>query len=111
MLIRPLVCLLAFACLPSMADDLKDPTRPNGASKALPSRPMVSEQGLNLSAIMRRGELMQAVLNGKLLSLGDSIDSWVLVDITAQFVTVENAQQKQQILRLDRGIDIKRVSN
>ena len=90
------------------AQTLRDPTRPPGAS-AIKSSPGVATGGLVLQSILISPERSAAVISGKVVGPGESIDGYMLVAIAEDEAVLKNGDKIQR-LRLYPSVGIKRQS-
>ena len=83
------------------AETLPDPTRPANYSARLLSKEVLPLQLINwdVRAIRTSASGRNAVVNGKLVRIGDTLESATIVDITPATVVI-NLDRKQLVLRL-----------
>ena len=87
------VLLLALLALPAAAETANDPMRPPGkalTAGAKAGKKAVSER-YRLDSIIIGPERRQAIINGRLLGLGESIDGSKLIEVQATQVTLQVA--------------------
>ncbi len=85
---RVLASLLSAAALAATqapAADLRDPMRPPSAPAAAISSPRAPST-LQLQAVMRTGAARVAIVDGKLVRVGDRIDGAVIDEITTESI-------------------------
>ncbi|MEO8156254.1 MAG: hypothetical protein ABI648_00545 [Betaproteobacteria bacterium] len=94
-LIRTLSLLLALACIasasPSIAQTLRDPTRPPSADtkgEAVRSEP----SGWILQSVLISPERRYAIINGEIVPIGGSIAGAELISVAAERVTLRTRQ-------------------
>ena len=90
------------------AQALRDPTRPPGipASRAVGGAASASG-GLVLQSILMAPDRQAAVISGKVLAPGESIDGFMLVGIAEGEAVLKNGGQVRR-LRLYPGVDMRR---
>lgn len=86
---------------------LPDPTRPASYTGRLQNTSDLPQELVNwdVRAIKRSGDKRNAIVNGKLVNIGDEIDSATIIDITENSVVLDYGR-KELVLRLIPG-DIK----
>ncbi|HYJ17805.1 MAG TPA: hypothetical protein VEW72_01390 [Burkholderiales bacterium] len=99
------IVVLASGVIAANAQALRDPTRPPGipASKAGPA---VASSGLVLQSILISPERKAAVISGKVLGPGESIDGYMLIAIAEDEAVLKNGDKVRR-LRLYPGVDMK----
>lgn len=90
----------------AMAQALRDPTRPPGVS-AIKAAPGAGAGGLILQSILISPERKAAVISGKVVGPGESIDGYMLIAIAEDVAVLKNGDKIQR-LRLYPGVDMKR---
>lgn len=88
------------------AQALRDPTRPPGAS-AIKGSPGVALDGLVLQSILISPERSAAVISGKVVGPGESVDGYMLVAIREDEAVLKNGDKVRR-LRLYPSVDMKR---
>jgi MSHA biogenesis protein MshK len=83
-LLTALILSLA-ATTQALAADLHDPMRPPGAPAAASSRPS-APSSLQLQAVIGSGPSRVAIVNGKVVHVGDKVDGAVIDEISATTV-------------------------
>jgi MSHA biogenesis protein MshK len=88
---------------------LPDPTRPADYFTSTVTRdeqPMVQESiNWNLTAIRTSPQGRSAIVNGKLVKVGDEIDSGKVLEITSTSVVLEYSRKQLEINLIPRGIN------
>lgn len=90
-----------FVSSNSFTESLPDPTRPTNYSSRPISVEEVPQEFINwdVRAIRSSEGGRNAIVNGRLVKVGDEIDSATIVDITANTVVLDHGRQ-QLVLRL-----------
>ncbi|UCD69108.1 MAG: hypothetical protein JSW48_03170 [Betaproteobacteria bacterium] len=96
---------LALFCLTSAAQRLRDPTRPPpgafAATKA--TTKSVAPKTMTLQTVLISPQRRTAVINGKVMSLGDTIDGYRLAEIRESEVVMKGSKGTRT-LRLYPGV-------
>jgi MSHA biogenesis protein MshK len=100
-----LALLLAGATLAD-AQALRDPTRPPGRA-TVRGDAAPRQEGFVLQSILNSPERKAAVVNGKVVGPGDSVDGYLLVGIAEDEVVLKNGAQVKR-LRLYPSVGIKK---
>lgn len=105
------LCIAGFAALlasavPAGAEQLRDPTRPPGKS-AVKGGPAPVPGGLVLQSILNSPERKAAVINGKLVGPGESVDGFMLVGIAEDEAVLKNGADVRR-LRLYPAVAMKK---
>lgn len=90
----------------AQAQTMRDPTRPPGAS-ALRAAPGAAPGGLVLQSILISPERKAAVISGKVVGPGESVDGYMLVAIAEDEAVLKNGDNVKR-LRLYPSVDMKR---
>jgi MSHA biogenesis protein MshK len=90
----------------AQAQALRDPTRPPGVA-AIKAAPGVAPGGLVLQSILISPERKAAVINGKVVGPGESIDGYMLIAIAEDVAVLKDGDRIQR-LRLYPAVDMKR---
>jgi MSHA biogenesis protein MshK len=90
--------------LAAHAQTLRDPTRPPGAAAAR-GAPM-AEGGLVLQSILLSPQRKAAVISGKVIGPGESVDGYMLVGISEGEAVLKNGDKIRR-LRLYPAVDMK----
>lgn len=88
------------------AQVLRDPTRPPGTS-AIKAVPGSAQGGLVLQSILISPERKAAVISGKVVGPGETVDGYMLVGIAEDVAVLKNGDKIQR-LRLYPAVDMKR---
>lgn len=94
------------AAVPAGAETLRDPTRPPGKS-AVKGGPAPVPGGLVLQSILNSPERKAAVINGKLVGPGESVDGFMLVGIAEDEAVLKNGADVRR-LRLYPSVAMKK---
>jgi hypothetical protein len=98
---RVLAALLATAAAAqASAADLRDPMRPPNAPAAVISRPG-APSSLQLQAVIGTGQSRVAIVNGRVVHVGDKVDGAVIDEISATTVRYSRGG-KQLVAALSR---------
>jgi len=90
MLLLSMLCSNAFAA----GERFRDPTMPLGYQRAN----SVTAVSLDLQAIFgRSGDAQKAIINGSVVSIGQTVAGWTLVDIQAGKVVLHSRNAKQTL--------------
>jgi len=100
-----LALLMAVAATAS-AQTLRDPTRPPGRSVARDAPPVAG--GFVLQSILNSTERKAAVINGKVVAPGESVDGFMLVGIAEDEAVLKNGSDVRR-LRLYPAIAMKKI--
>ncbi|HWA13355.1 MAG TPA: hypothetical protein VHA15_09710 [Burkholderiales bacterium] len=100
-----LALLLAGAALAD-AQALRDPTRPPGRP-AVRGEAAPRQEGLVLQSILNSPQRKAAVVNGKVVAPGDSVDGFLLVGIAEDEVVLKNGADVRR-LRLYPSVGIRK---
>lgn len=98
--------MLLFAAL-AQAQEVRDPTRPPGSGTARAGKSAPAAGGLVLQSILTSPERQAAVINGKVVGPGETIDGFMLVGIAEGEAVLKNGGQVRR-LRLYPSVDLKR---
>lgn len=98
--------LLLVAMTSAAAQVLRDPTRPPGRSPAKAAPGLVSG-GFVLQSILNSPERKAAVINGKVLGPGESVDGFMLVGIAEDEAVLKNGSDVRR-LRLYPSVNMKK---
>jgi MSHA biogenesis protein MshK len=90
------------------ADELADPTRPSGASAA-PASKVASSGQLKLEGIVHSAQREIAIINGRVLKVGEWIGD-ARIDAIARNRVRYTRGGRSQVLMLDTPIKVKRSS-
>jgi len=94
--IRPLIVSLVLALQAPllMAQQLRDPTQPPGRSSTVVKGQTVAKagHGLVLQTVLIASDRRNAVISGRLLSVGDKIAGYRLVEIREGAVVIEGSR-------------------
>lgn len=90
----------------AQAQALRDPTRPPGMS-ANKAAPGAATSGLVLQSILISPERKMAVISGKVVGPGESIDGYMLIAIAEDVAVLKDGDRIQK-LRLYPAVDMKR---
>jgi MSHA biogenesis protein MshK len=88
------------------AQVLRDPTRPPGRS-AIKAAPGSAQGGLVLQSILISPERKAAVISGKVVGPGETVEGYMLVGIAEDVAVLKNGDKIQR-LRLYPAVDMKR---
>lgn len=85
----------------SFAESLPDPTRPANYSEVTEIREQLPKEYINwnVRAIRTSESGRNAIVNGRLVKVGDEIDSATIIDITSNSVVLAH-DSKQVVLKL-----------
>lgn len=100
------LALLSGGIAAAQAQTLRDPTRPPGTS-AIRTVPGIATGGLVLQSILISPERKAAVISGKVVGPGESVDGYVLVAIAENEAVLRNGDKIRR-LRLYPSVDMKR---
>jgi hypothetical protein len=98
--------LLMGGIAAAQAQTMRDPTRPPGVS-AIRTVPGVATGGLVLQSILISPERKAAVISGKVVGPGESVDGYMLVAIAENEAVLRNGDKIRR-LRLYPSVDMKR---
>jgi hypothetical protein len=106
--------ILRMACLAllmggiatAQSQTMRDPTRPPGVS-AVRTVPGAAPGGLVLQSILISPERKAAVISGKVVGPGESVDGYMLVAIAENEAVLRNGDKIRR-LRLYPSVDMKR---
>ena len=90
----------------AQAQTLRDPTRPPGTS-AIKAVPGFATGGLVLQSILISPERKAAVISGKLVTPGESVEGYMLVAIAENEAVLKNGDKVRR-LHLYPAVDMKR---
>lgn len=90
-----LVCALACMAFPASAERGIDPTRPLSGVTTAQSK--VAKNRLVLQSIVENEHSRKAIINGKILKVGDSIGQYELVAINARTVVLNSLQKEMEL--------------
>ena len=94
--------VLALSNLPAAADTLSDPTRPMSFSAAGASPGSVEPLGPVLQSTVVSPLRRSAVISGRTVKLGDSIDGAIVVDIQPYEVRLRRGQRETTLRMLPK---------
>lgn len=100
------IALLVSGAVCANAQALRDPTRPPGMS-AFKAAPGAATGGLVLQSILISPERKAAVISGKVMGPGESINGYMLVAIAENEAVLKNGDKVQR-LRLYPSVVMKR---
>ena len=90
----------------AQAQTLRDPTRPPGIS-AVNASPIAVTGGLVLQSILISPERQAAVISGKLVTPGESVEGYMLVALAENEAVLKNGDKVRR-LHLYPAVDMKR---
>ena len=104
-ILSPVACLCVFVSMPLMASEkmlwqneyLSDPTRPMHYSAGGRIQPDSTWDQFALSSIVVGPERRQAVINGKLLSLGDQVNDALVLEIQPDAVILTRGNERHTL--------------
>lgn len=92
-----IVCLTAVT-VPAFSETLNDPTRPpDSIIKLLPAAASEQEVIPTLSAVKVDGKRSFAIINGKVMRLGDKLDNYTLVAVDSKQAVLMNKNNKLRL--------------
>ncbi len=89
-IISILLCLSSTAVL---AESLRDPTLPGKGFAAVDTTSQMQDQAIILNSIVSSGNTAYAVINNKIVSVGDNIQGLRIVKITRAYVSLSDGRK------------------
>lgn len=99
------LAFLMTVAVTASAQTLRDPTRPPGRSVAKDAPP--ASGGFVLQSILNSAERKAAVINGKVVAPGESVDGFMLVGIAEDEAVLKNGSDVRR-LRLYPSVAMKK---
>lgn len=107
------ILLITVSCPAAQKDSFRDPLRPvrfvpQAEQSPRQVEPAVDTSGWVLSAVLTADDRSMALINGKRLQLGDTLDGYRLMSIKADKVVMQKRNRKITLHRA--GTDIKKIA-